>query len=437
MKHEKYSFGYDLLRVYTRFLHRLIHRRITINGLKNIPKNAPVIFAPNHQNALMDAMAVLLSSQQQPTWLARADIFSGKIISRILFFLKMSPVYRIRDGKDNLEKNDGVFELAIRVLKNNKSLAVFPEGQHSFKRQSLAHKKAVPRIAFMAEDRENFELGIQIIPIGLYYSHYNKYNRDLIVNFGEPVLLKDYAEEYRNNPTAATIALRKKIYAKLISLTIHIKSKTHYEDYEMLREIAGNNNAKSLNPNEQLKRDQEFIAQVEAWEEKNPEDAAELFGRTTKYQNLLSKLKLSDRAFSGKTTFGKTIFNAFLAGLTLPVFLYGWLNFFLGFYLPSVLIRKNIKDKVFWATVEFVAWIILIPLFLLIQWGVVWLISGSFIISAVYLLTLPVFGKLALNINDFYISLKHQIRVLNGGQKINQIKTLRKSIVSFIGNITG
>jgi len=311
MKHEKYSFGYDLLRFYVRLMNRLVHRRITIAGLKNIPRNKPVIFAPNHQNALMDAMAVLLAVPHQLTWLSRADLFKNKLVSRILFFLKMSPVYRIRDGKDSLEKNDEVFELAIRILKTNKALGIFPEGMHTFKRQSAAHKKAVPRIAFMAEARENFELGIQVIPVGLFYDHYYKFNRQMMVSFGKPVLLKDYHELYNTNPGAATIALRKEIYAKLIPLTIHIKSKIHYEDYESLREIFRNNAPVKLSPSRQLANENYFIGAVENWGKQHSEEADKLFVLATTYRELLKKAKLTDRVFAGKISFAATIFKTF------------------------------------------------------------------------------------------------------------------------------
>jgi len=435
MKHENYSFGYDLLRVHAGLLHKLIHRRVTVVGFKNIPKNTPVIFAPNHQNALMDAMAVLLSSPHQPTWLARADLFKNKFISRILYFIKMSPVYRIRDGKDNLGKNDEVFELSIRILKNNKSLAVFPEARHTFKRQSAAHKKAVPRIAFMAEERGNFELGINIVPVGLYYDHYNKWNRELMVTFGEPIKMSDYKAMYQENPGAAAIALRNDIYAKLIPLTIHIKSKTHYEDYETLREIYRDESLKKLPTETKIEHEKQFIAKVENWEAENPEKAAGLFLKTSEYRKLLKKQHLDDRSFSGKPSLIKNIANGLLAGFALPLFLYGWLNFFLGFYLPSMLVRKKIKDKVFWATVEYVLWMILIPLFSLIQWGIVWGLTGNFLVSLIYFFTLPIFGKIALNLNDFYVRFIQQIKIANGGQKITDIKNLRKGIVNLMGNI--
>lgn len=435
MNHEKYSFGYDVLRVYARWVHRMIHRRITIAGMENLPQDKPIIFAPNHQNALMDAMAVLLATKHQPTWLARADIFKNKTISKILYFLKISPVYRMRDGKENLGKNDAVFELAVRVLKNNKSLALFPEGQHTFKRQTAVHKKAVPRIAFMAEEMEGFNLDIHIVPTGLFYDHYNKFNRELIITFGEPVKIRDFKAQYQENPGAAALALRDEIYARLIPLTLQIHSKEHYNDYEVLREIFRNDLPGTLSPVEKLEKEKQFIRRVEACEKESPEETDEIFKLTRDYDKKLKALKVEDNVVRQKRTGLRAMGNAFLCGISLPVFLYGWINFFLGFHLPSILIRKKIKDEVFWATVEYVSWILFIPVFLLIQWGVVWIATGNFLISLVYLVTLPLFGKAALCLNDFYKKTLHQLR-LTGTSKAGVIRNLRNQILEKIKRLS-
>lgn len=428
MKHENYHLGYDILRVYARFVHWLIHRRITIVGRENLPKDTPIVLAPNHQNALMDALAVLLLIPQQPVWLARADIFKTKLLTKILHFLKISPVYRIRDGKDTLDKNDAVFELAIRVLKNKKALAIFPEAQHTFKRQSRVHKKAIPRIAFMAEEREDFKLGIQVVPVGLYYDHYYKYNRELLVTFGESIAVKDYQELYAKNPAAAGIELRNDIFGHLVPLTLNIKSKTHYAEYELLREMYCNHALKKTSGTEKLIREKALISDVEQWEAAQPEEAETFFTKIGNYQRELKKSVMDDRAVASKKSLLHLIFNCFIAGLTFPLFLYGWLNHFLAFHLPSILIRKKIKDRVFWATVEYVLWLMLLPVFSLLQWALVWIFTGDFYLSLIYLITLPVFGKLALYLGGFYTLLRHQIKLSSLGARGKNLRLLRKDI---------
>ena len=164
MKYEKWSLGYWVLKQYVRFVDWIIHNKTIMLGMDNIPKDKPLVFVPNHQNALSDPMAILLNTKFQPVWLARADIFKNKTVALLLRFMKIMPVYRIRDGKDELTKNDKTFADSIKVLKSNGVLALFPEGTHTGKRQMISHKKAAPRIIFMAEEKSDKNLNIQIIP---------------------------------------------------------------------------------------------------------------------------------------------------------------------------------------------------------------------------------------------------------------------------------
>ena len=111
---EKYSVGYALVKTVTGFWHNnIFYRRIIVLGRENINPDDHLIFAPNHQNALMDALAVLFTSRDRIVFLARADIFKKKLLASILYFLKILPVYRIRDGFSSLKGNDEIFTKTI------------------------------------------------------------------------------------------------------------------------------------------------------------------------------------------------------------------------------------------------------------------------------------------------------------------------------------
>src|SRR5665647_1213680 len=100
---EKYSKRYALLKSIAGFWHNnVFYRKVIVLGLDNIDPENHLIFAPNHQNALMDALAVLFTHKGQPVFLARADIFKRKAIASFLYFIKILPVYRIRDGFSKL-----------------------------------------------------------------------------------------------------------------------------------------------------------------------------------------------------------------------------------------------------------------------------------------------------------------------------------------------
>ncbi|HKI88112.1 MAG TPA: 1-acyl-sn-glycerol-3-phosphate acyltransferase [Draconibacterium sp.] len=400
MKYEKWSLGYWCLKQYIIFADWLIHKKVIVTGKEKIPRNKPIVFAPNHQNALSDPMAVLLHTQFQPVWLARADIFKSKTINAILRFLKIMPVYRIRDGKENLVKNDKTFADSIKVLENNFALALFPEAAHSGKRQMLSHKKAVPRIVFMAEEKTNFNLDIQIIPTGIYYSHYWKFNRTLIVNFGEPVPVKNYTEQLKENPNVATIALRKEIESSIKPLVLNIASKNYYNEFEILRNIYGKHFLERQGIKNttfmRFQSDQLLAQKLDEIETKFPEETAKIVETVISYSAKLKKLKIRDWLVSkNENNIWKIFLNKLILIIGLPVFIYGALFNIIPFLFIDSLIRKKVKDWTFWSSFFLVAGILLFPLVYIIELlAVSWLLPGAGL-KLLFLVSLPFAGKLA------------------------------------------
>ncbi len=62
-----------MIQPYVRLIFYQFYGKVEFKGRENIPLGEPVIFAPNHQNALSDPMAIILHTTFQPVWLGRAD----------------------------------------------------------------------------------------------------------------------------------------------------------------------------------------------------------------------------------------------------------------------------------------------------------------------------------------------------------------------------
>ena len=126
-KVEKKTLGYTLLKMYAKFIHDFFYyKKVTYIGVENIPKDKPVLIAPNHQNALMDALAIIFAQDSQPVFLARSDIFKNPRTAKMLFAIKILPVYRMRDGKEKLKLNEIIYNKTIQVLEHNKRVVIFP-----------------------------------------------------------------------------------------------------------------------------------------------------------------------------------------------------------------------------------------------------------------------------------------------------------------------
>ena len=78
------NIGYRILFPLVNWMFRMSYRHIKYVGKENIPTDGAVIFAPNHTNALQDALAVLSINSERKVFVARADIFRNKKIAKIL-----------------------------------------------------------------------------------------------------------------------------------------------------------------------------------------------------------------------------------------------------------------------------------------------------------------------------------------------------------------
>ncbi|MCF8219600.1 MAG: 1-acyl-sn-glycerol-3-phosphate acyltransferase [Bacteroidales bacterium] len=403
----RWSITYYIFYLYVKFMHWLFYRKIVVEGKENIPEDEPVIFAPNHQNAVMDPLAVIFTSGQQVVFLARADIFKSKILARIFSWLKILPVYRIRDGADTLKHNTSTFSSAIQVLEHKQPIGLFPEAAHSNKRHLLSFKKGVPRIAFQAEEENNFQLGVKILPIGIYYSRYNKFRSIIHIRYGKPIDVSDFIDEYKENPNKGMNSLRDAMKKATEPLVINITNLEFYDMYESLRtiyfkKVAKRLKFKELNQSNKFIADKMTVKQLDRFGEKEPEKLNKLRDKVKTLYQLTEKYSLSYQSIAKpKLNLFRLVWNSFLLILFFPVFLYGLINNFIPYIIPKILVLK-FQDLQFHSSVKFIGGLVLFPLFYLIQT----LIVNSFVengyVSLLYLLSLPVSGLIAQFYHEWF-----------------------------------
>jgi len=416
---KNWSAGYEILRTYVRFAFWLTHKRVVVKGQHLIPKGKPIIFAPNHQNALMDPLALVCTNPYQSVWLARADIFKSKKASSILKFLKLLPVYRIRDGKENLSNNEEIFAQVIQLLENKQTIALFPEAAHSGKRQMLPHKKAIPRIALEAEAKNNFQLDLQIVPVGITYSQYWKFNRSVIIQYGQPIQVKNYWIDYEVNPQKAMLDLRDEIYRQLYPLIIQIDSRKYYPEYEEIRQLVGNEYSKSKKSGLQLfYAEKELISKMEQLEALQPEHFNNLMAATRQYSSEIKKADISDKQIESaeKANWIKVVANFFAAILTLPIFIFGFVFNVIPFIIPRAILCWKVKDKTFLSTFNFVIGLLVFPLFYLISAYWIFQMTGSLTKSLTTFVLMPLGGKIAYQLFAFYRIIFQQSLYLAGSK---------------------
>ena len=224
-----FNFFYSLFLPAVGFGVRCHYRSITIRGRENVPWGEHFIIAPCHQNALMDPLLVLQFTRRKTVFLARADIFQNPVARFFLTWLRISPVYRIRDGRDQLSRNEEIFSNSRQVLEKNVPLCLMAEGTHNHLHQLLPLVKGMFRIAGATQ----LELGdkpLYILPVGLDYDDYEALGQSVCVNIGKPIDVRQYMDEYRDHEPVALNHMRADLTAALKGQIHEVFAREQYDD---------------------------------------------------------------------------------------------------------------------------------------------------------------------------------------------------------------
>jgi len=368
---EKYSTGYAILKSVANFWHNnFFYRRVIVVGRENINPNDYYIFAPNHQNALMDALAVLFTHKGQPVFLARADIFKSKFMASILYFLKILPVYRIRDGFESVKGNDAIFDKTIDVLRHKNGIVILPEGNHEGIRRLRQLKKGICRIAFQADEATGFDLKIKIIPVGLEFSHYSRIRQVLTVVYGKPIDVSQFFDSYKKNPQRAMNELRSLLSAEMEKIMVHIESDEDYDAIDELRSLANGKYSDDVRM-PKLFRDRILINKLNRLKTTEPHNFKRICDLSLLIKEKAKTLKTDYRLLEKK----KHPLLAILLGVlgliaSFPLFLFGFIFNVVFLKIPDMSIRK-VKDIQFHSSLRYaislMLAIILMPIYLILS----------------------------------------------------------------------
>lgn len=178
---------YRCLKIMARLALLIFCRKLVINKPSILRSKGPLLLACNHPNSFLDAV-ILDVLFEQPVWsLARGDAFKGKLISRVLAALKILPVYRTSEGVENLAENYKTFDACIQLFKQNGIILIFSEGKCINEWHLRPLKKGTARLAIKAWE-ENIPL--RVLPVGLNYSSFKRFGKNIFLNFGE-IISKD------------------------------------------------------------------------------------------------------------------------------------------------------------------------------------------------------------------------------------------------------
>lgn len=424
-----YSFAYSVLKPVVTFFFRVFAGKLEVRGLEKIPHDGSLIFAPNHQNALLDALAVLYIAEGQPVFVARADIFKHKLAAKILRFLKIMPAYRIRDGYSSLGKNTESFNEVRDALLAGSSFGIMPEGTHIDRHVLGPLSKGIFRFAFDAQlAAENGEK-IYVVPLGIHYADYDRFGAGVFLQVGDAIDVSTYIDSYNNNAPVVLNELRDELSKRIDNVMLNVQPEKYYESIYTISCMLSGHITKPSERYDQQKATASILANSAV---ARPEYFESLH-RAVLERNRLFKEKGLDPLAGSQLQSSKDLFiKLYTLFLASPLFIYGWVNHILLLTFLRFVLNKN-TDTQFVSTIKLAGGVLFAPLFYLLQSLIVAWFIGSVLWAIVYCLSLFPIGWLAAQWNISWRNVIGQLARHRVFKKERQMAELESELLNSIG----
>jgi len=187
--------------------------RVRAFGLENVPKDGPLVLAPNHFSQ-MDHFFVGLYLRRKIRFMAKSQLFGPPLLT---YIYKHGGVFPVRRGHHDEE----AFETVRQLLDQGEMLLVYAEGGRSRSQQLGQPKPGIGRIAL--------ESGVPIVPVAIHGSEYARQWKRFrfpktTVRFGEPLVfpVEPSADRERQMEVATEVFARvRTLYMSLSSGPAH------------------------------------------------------------------------------------------------------------------------------------------------------------------------------------------------------------------------
>ena len=181
MKHpEDKEFGYKFLTPFMRVAFKLYYNPKII-GAERIPKDSSIIIAGNHKH-VYDQCLTIMATKRVIHYMAKKEYFDGAL----------APLFRAVGciPVDRTKRDSSSAKSALKVLKKNGAIGIFPEGtRNKTDAFMLPFKQGTVR---MADKTDSY-----IVPFGLT-GDYKFRSKNLTVRYGEPFKVGDMTIEEAN-----------------------------------------------------------------------------------------------------------------------------------------------------------------------------------------------------------------------------------------------
>lgn len=335
------------------------YRRVEIRGEENLPDDGPFILSPNHCNTLMDALVLLRANKKETVFGARADMFNNAFLAKLMFFFRILPMVRQRDGLRNVLKNVETQESIVETLENDVPFCMFPEGRHQPAKSLLPLGKGIFRAALAASAKFGDSKPVYIVPVGIEYGDFFRYRSTSLITYGKPINVTEYIRKSNTENEAQLIEpLRRELAERMSALFTYIPGGDYLDQkWTLLKMLSIARSSKPYGDfgtciYDCMSDNRDIAASIEAAFVSHPDEMKDIMDDVRDFDKHRRRDGISIYSFRRKNETlnmtGKTL--AALIGL--PYFVFSAAAS-LPMWVTEKIIRSKIKDRAFRNTVSF------------------------------------------------------------------------------------
>ena len=348
----------------------------------------PTILVSNHPNTLLDPLNAAAYTNTVVFFLANAGLFKHGFAEWFLGNTYAIPIERPQDVKGRTINNEDSFARCDEFLAKGGCLYIAPQGVSSRARRIERVKSGTARIGLSAESHHDFNLGVQILPVGLSYSAPGEFRSEVLINVGQPVYVKDFENQYTQDAFKASKALTAHLQEHMEDLIIDTRDDEEDQMMYQIEEILHHD--APLDFPARFKRSKRLLKRIQQMQDAAYQDLKKAIGE---YADSLKQYAVNDESVHANIKQKRSPLLALF--LTWPLFIYGWLNNIIPTYIPAWLTKKLNLYIGYDSTVKVLSGMLTFPIFYALQTWIIHAVFQTPLVTWGYFLSLVPTGLFA------------------------------------------
>ncbi|KAF9520307.1 hypothetical protein BS47DRAFT_1335910 [Hydnum rufescens UP504] len=223
-----FGYSHDIILQIAQWGIRSFFQDIHVVNAENVPKTGPVIVACTHHNMSVDpaVLSCTFPHGRKLHYWAKSTLFGHPLAKSILLNAGNIPVDRkVRD-------NQVLFRGTFQALAAGEVVAIFPEGTSYTEPRIMQIKDGVSWTALEyfkwlqgPEGGNAYSGELVIVPVSLVYTDKARYRSSVVVEYGKPIPLAEYARKFLSNEDGvargAVKSLTSEIGSRLVQMTVN------------------------------------------------------------------------------------------------------------------------------------------------------------------------------------------------------------------------